>query len=64
MADVWKKVEESVEVGADAGDITIPLERLHARYTKRAEKHEAAGRLQYAEYYHEQACNITRLINQ
>jgi hypothetical protein len=64
MADVWKKAEEAVEVGADAGDITMPLERLHAQYNKRAEKHEAAGHPERAEYYHEQACNITRLINQ
>ena len=64
MATVWKKAVEAVEVGEDTGDILAPLGRIRMKYLKRAEKHEDAGYPERAEYYHEQATNVERLINQ
>ena len=61
MATIWKKAVEAVEVGPDTGDILAPLRRIRMKYLK---KHEDAGHPERAEYYHEQATNIERLINQ
>ena len=64
MATVWQKAVEAVEVGEDTGDILAPLKRVKEQYGKRATRHEAAGRLQCAEYYNEQAANVERMIVQ
>ena len=64
MATIWKKAVEAVEVGEDTGDILFPLRRVFLKYMGRAIKHTEAGHPERAEYYHEQATNIERLINQ
>ena len=38
MADVWKKEEEAVEVGADAGDSLSVLERVFKQYERHRDR--------------------------
>ncbi len=64
MATIWKKAVEAVETGPDTGDILAPLSRIRIKYLLRSAKHEYTGHPERAEYYHEQATNIERLINQ
>jgi type VI protein secretion system component VasK len=57
----WKKVEAKVE-SVDTGDILNPLRRVQQQYLDQAAKHEAAGKLERAAYYHEQAINVGRML--
>jgi hypothetical protein len=65
MADqtVWTKTVDTVEL-EDAGDILDPLKRVLNMYLYTASRHEANGHPERAEYYHQQAENIGRLIIQ
>ena len=64
MADVWKKAEEALEVGDGEGDILSVLKRINLKYVARGAKHESSGHPERAEYYFEQAGNVTALIQQ
>jgi len=64
MATVWKKAVEAVEVGEDTGDILAPLKRINLKYVARGAKHTEAGHPERADYYFEQAGNVTALIQQ
>jgi hypothetical protein len=58
----WAKVTETVQM-EDSGDILYPLRKVQVEYYIRALRHEGAGRIQQAAYYHEQVKNVGRLIN-
>ena len=61
QVSAWVKSAATVEQ-VDTGDILVPLRAVQTQYLDRAAKHEAAGRVQRAIYYHEAAVNIGRML--
>jgi hypothetical protein len=64
MATIWKQATPVVKAAPDTGDILAPLKRVHKGYLDRSLKHELSRHPERAEYYHEQAENVWRLVNQ
>jgi hypothetical protein len=63
MTTPWAPEQAKATIDGE-GDILVPLKRVALKYLMRAAKHEASGRITQAIYYHEQAENVDRLINQ